>query len=167
MFIIRSSSKIYLSIEDSVKLIKQIKDELKEKEVAQEICKEYGFTTDIIDGIVIKFDDIDTSAETVNGEMVLNNELIQEEFDVLMRYPVHELVHVFQHMEREGQGGDPYEGMEYLDRPDEQEAFIAQVEDEKQTRGEEAAEEYVDELLDYHSVPEEEKDEKKETLLGL
>jgi hypothetical protein len=162
-----NTEKLYLSIENSVRLIKEIKDELRTRDVVKEVCKEYGFTTDIIDGVVIKFDDIETSAETVNGEMVLNNELIKEEFDVLMRYPVHELVHVFQHMRREGTGGDPYEGVEYIDRPDEQEAFIAQIEDEKESRGEEAAEEYVDELLTYHKVPEQEKPEKKEILLGL
>lgn len=160
------NKKTYLSIEDSVKLVKQIKDELKEKDVVKEICKEYGFDIDIVDGVVIKFDDIKTSAETVNGEMVLNNELINEEFDILMRYPVHELVHVFQHMEREGLGKDPYEGMEYLDRPDEQEAFKAQIKDEKETRGEGAAEAYVDDLLSYHDIPDGEKEDKKEELLG-
>lgn len=163
----KNSETIYLSIEESIKLVKEIKDELRTRDVVIEVCKEYGFDTDIIDGVVIKFDDIKTSAETVNGEMILNNELIKEDFDVLMRYPVHELVHVFQHMQREGTGGDPYEGMEYIDRPDEQEAFIAQIEDEKSSRGEAAAEEYVDELLTYHDVPEQEKTDKKEILLGL
>ena len=133
--------------------------------MVKEVCNDFGFSTDIIDGVVMKFDDIETSAETVNGEMVLNNELIKEEFDILMRYPVHELVHVFQHMNREGLNRDPYEGMEYLDRPDEQQAFRAQVEDEVETRGPEAAQEYVDELLDYHDIPEEQKGEKKEELL--
>jgi len=166
MIIICASEKLYLSIEESVKLIKQIKDELKNNDVAIEICKEYGFDSEIIDGVVIKFDDIKTSAETINGEMVLNNELIKEEFEVMMRYPVHELVHVFQHMEREGSGGDPYENYEYLDRPDEREAFKAQIKYEKQERSEEEAEEYVDELLDYHEIPEPEKEEKRIDLLG-
>ena len=156
----------YLSIENSIKIIKNIKEELKKKDVVIEVCKENDFTVDIIDGVVIKFDDIKTSAETINGEIVLNNELIKEEFDVMMRYPVHELVHVFQHMKREGLGTDPYEGMEYLDRPDEKEAFIAQIEDEKNTRGEGAAEEYVDELLEYHEIPDSNKKKKKEEHLG-
>ena len=68
-----NTEKLYLSIENSVRLIKEIKDELRTRDVVKEVCKEYGFTTDIIDGVVIKFDDIETSAETVNGEMVLNN----------------------------------------------------------------------------------------------
>lgn len=158
--------KIDLSIEESVILIAKIKDELKIKDVVVQICNEYGFLTDIIDGVIIRFDEIETSAETVNGEIVLNKDLIKEEFDVLMRYPVHELVHVFQHMEREGASRDPYEGMDYLDRPDEKEAFKAQIKDEKETRGEGAAEQYVDELLDYHSIPKTNRTKKKNELLG-
>jgi hypothetical protein len=168
MIIIYSNKKEdnFVSIEDSVKLIKKIKDTLKEKVVIKDVCKEYGFSIDIIDGIIIKFDKIDTSAETVNGEMILNTSLTNEDFDVLMRYPVHELVHVFQHMEREGTGGDPYHGMKYLDRPDEVEAFVAQIKDEGQTRGTNKAEEYVNELLDYHDIPENKKDKYKNNLLG-
>ena len=77
MIIIYSNKKEdnFVSIEDSVKLIKKIKDTLKEKVVIKDVCKEYGFSIDIIDGIIIKFDKIDTSAETVNGEMILNTSL--------------------------------------------------------------------------------------------
>ena len=69
-------------------------------------------------------------------------------------------------MEREGTGGDPYHGMKYLDRPDEVEAFVAQIKDEGQTRGTNKAEEYVNELLDYHDIPENKKDKYKNNLLG-
>lgn len=153
-----------LSIEDSVELVKKIKESLKESDIAKEICRENGHDIDVIDAIVIKIEPLDTSAETVNGEITLNESLADEEFEILMRYAIHELVHVFQHMEREGEP-DPYEKLHYLDRPDETEAFKVQIEYEAEERGKNEAEDYVDELLEYHDIPEEKREKKKEEFL--
>jgi len=163
MLIITAKKEQHLSIEEATNIIYEIKDALKESEIAQEVCKEHGFEPDIIDAIVIRFDDIKVSAETINGEMTLNNELVNDGFHMMMRYAIHELVHIFQHMNREGKS-DPYQGQDYLDRPDEQEAFKVQIEYEKQENGEAEAEEYVDGLLDYHNIPENKREDIKKEL---
>jgi hypothetical protein len=81
-----------------------------------------------------------------------------------MRYAIHELVHALQHM-RNKTKKDPYKDKEYLDRGDELEAFQYQIKFDKKERGSEEAYEYVDELLEYHEIPEDEANEKKKELL--
>lgn len=152
-------------LKDLIEILAEIKQELKLNEIAKDICNEYGFDTDIIDGISIVFeDDLGASAKTTDSKIQLSSNLLDEEFEVIMRYAVHELVHALQHMERTE--FDPYENHDYLDRPDELEAFQYQLEYEGEARGEDKAEEYVNDLLEYHEIPDDEKGEKKEELLN-
>ena len=83
--------------------------------------------------------------------------------NVVMRYLIHELVHVFQHEKNEGKVQKEYK--EYLDDPDEREAFSRQIQFHANTKGERVARKYVKELLDFHKVPESDKKELKKTLL--
>lgn len=152
-------------IQSSIELLSKIKDNLKTSDIAKSICLEYGFDESIIDGIPISFsDDLDVSAKTINSKIELNSSLLNDSFEVVMRYAIHELVHALQHMKREGKG-DPYKNKEYLDRPDELEAFQYQVEFENQAIGPDEAKEYVDELVDYHDIPDSEKETKKKELM--
>jgi len=60
---------------------------------------------------------------------------------------------------------DPYPNKDYLDRPDEIEAFQFQIEFDEEARGENDAVEYVEELVDYHEVPESKQDAKEDELM--
>ena len=151
-------------LQNRIELISQIKKELRSSGLVSEICKENGFGLQILDGISIEFvDDLGVSAKTIDSSIKLSSGLIDEEFEIMMRYAIHELVHALQHMK--SMGTDLYEGDEYLDRADELEAFQYQIEYEAEERGMDQAEEYVKNLVEYHEIPEEDREEKENELL--
>jgi hypothetical protein len=153
-------------LERTIELLSEIKENLKTSDIAKEICKKYGYDIDIIDGIPIEFkDDLGSSAKTINSKISISDELIDAPIEKIMRYAIHELVHALQHMQRYGKE-DPYKDKKYLDRPDEIEAFQSQIEFEAKEVGMDEAEDYVDDLLDYHDIPENDKDDKKEELMN-
>lgn len=169
IIIIAKKEESEYSLQDSIEMVSDIKASLKDNEIVKEICKEHGFDLDIIDGIAIEFGDpeeVDASAKTVNARIFLNEMLLDGPYEEIMRYAIHELVHALQHMEREeNEPADPYESMEYLDRPDELEAFQYQIKFEEEARGKEKAEEYVNELIEYHEIPHHHRENKKEELM--
>lgn len=153
------------SLKHKTELLSKIRKLLKEDDICLQICSEFGHEIDILDGIPIQFDpDIDVSAKTINAKIYLSENLLSESFKVIMRYVVHELVHAFQHMNKKDKE-DKHEKKDYLDRPDEVEAFQAQIKYDAKNRGKDAAEDYVDELIEYHEIPNTKKEEKKEELL--
>ena len=62
---------------------------------------------------------------------------------------IHELTHVFQHIDNEGKKQKHYE--EYLDNPHEQEAFSVQL--EYQEDREKNVVKYLRDLMKYHKIP--------------
>jgi hypothetical protein len=165
MIIIQAKqSKSNKTLEDTIELLSKLKKELKSNDIVKEVCKEFGFDTDIIDGVPIEFSsDIDVSAKTVDSHIMLNYNLIDDDFEVIMRYAIHELVHSLQHMKREGINSD--DAKDYLDRDDEMEAFQRQIQYQQEEVGDDNASKYVDDLVEYHEVPNDEKDDKKKELL--
>lgn len=158
------SKKQNSRLQNTIEILAKIKRELRNNDIAKEICKEHGFDIDIIDGIPFEFvDNLEASAKTVNSAIQLNSSLLDEEFEVMMRYSIHELVHALQHMKLEGLEID--EAEEYLDRSDEIEAFQYQISYEAEERGQDVAEEYVDDLIEYHEIPLDSRDDKREELL--
>lgn len=152
-------------LQNTIELLAEIKNILKSNERIKEVCEEYNHDIDIIDGVPLDFkDNLGASAKTINSKIFLSDELIDKPIEIAARYAVHEFIHALQHMDRYNKK-DPYEDKEYLDRPDEIEAFQHQIGFEAEVVGKEEAEEYVDELLDYHSVPKKERDSKKEELM--
>lgn len=152
-------------IDSEIELISKIKETLKSDPIIKNLLNEYGKDKDFIDALPLDFsEDLDVSAKTINARIILNKKLLSETFDIIYRYAVHEVVHALQHVNlaADDQGYDQYE---YLDRPDELEAFQVQIEADKNRRGEEAVIEYVEDLLDYHEIPADEKDDKKNELL--
>ena len=122
------AKKKEVDIKDQILILKKIREELIEDEIAKQICREYGFSTDIITGIPIDFEkDLDASAKTVNSRIILNSNLLDEEFKVIMRYAIHELVHAFQHMLKHEDHQENYKKKDkkkkdkYLDIPEEEE----------------------------------------------
>jgi len=167
MFIVTAKKKKIESIENQVKILSKVKKYLKKDPVVKEICEEYGKSPDELDGVSITFDsNLDVTAKTIDGKMFLNTSLLDEKFEILCRYVVHELTHVFQHMEKEFKKNKSKRKEEYLERPEEIEAFQNQIKFDSNERSEEAAKNYVNRLLKYHGIKdEEEKDSKKKELL--
>jgi hypothetical protein len=148
-------------------LINRAKKFLKTDDTMIGVCKDYNQDIDSIDLIPVMFDDIDTSAKTDHGIVILNYKLLTDgDFFKDYSYLVHEFTHFFQQTcsDKPTKGSD--EG-NYLDNPYEEEGFQNQVGFIADNFGEPEAEKYVDNLLDYHKLDSgKEKKEKKEELLA-
>lgn len=164
MIIILAAAEQTTDLEAEMEILTKVRNALKEDPTAQKIFKDFGKSLEMLDGIPIDIsDEIDVSAKTINSRIILNKKLLDEPFEILMRYAVHELVHSLQHLGIEDNSEN--DNQDYLDQPDEIEAFQYQAEFDKNNRGEDQVIEYVEELLDYHDIPEHEKEEKKNQLL--
>lgn len=154
MFILTAKKKKKIdSIENQIEILADIKNFLKKDKVVKEICKEYNRKIEDLDGVSISFDPkLDVTAKTVDGKMFLNTSLLDEKFEIICRYVVHELTHVFQHMKKEFKKPDLGRRESYLERPEEIEAFQNQIKFDANERSEEEVEKYVDGLLRYHKI---------------
>ena len=142
------------------RLITKAKEYLKKDEVWQDICKEYDETADIIDLIPVMFGNLDVSAKTEKGVIILSYKLLTDgDFFKDYSYLVHEGRHFLDQCfgEKATQSSDDGE---YLHNPYEQEAFSDQIKYIDEQFGENEAEKYVDNLLEHHEV--DDKKEKKE-----
>lgn len=144
--------------------IKQLKELVKKERVYIEKCKEYGKNTDFIDNVNISFsDDLDVSAKTINGEILLNGKLFNEEITKQIQYIIHEVSHCFQ------QGAGKVKGKtdkaDYLDDENEQEAFTAQIAYMCEHEDAEEIQEYIENLLDHHGIQGMERKEKAKKLV--
>lgn len=164
MFIIKAKKKKN-DLLDKIMLLSKIRAELINDGIAKDICKENNIDEDFLFGVCIKFDDLDVSAKTVDSEIILNNKLIEKSFDVIMRYVIHELVHAIQHCENEDKKTKKRKNKDYLDNESEIEAFQKQILYQSENNGDSSAEEYVDELLEYHKIKGDKAEKKKEELM--
>ena len=164
IFKLANKTKEY-SLDELTVHLSNIRTFILTNKIALEICDEFGYNESILMGVPIVFSsDLDVSAKTIDGQMILNSDLIEEGYEILLRYVIHELVHVFQHIENKSKK-DLYPDHEYLDRPDELEAFKYQIEFDESMRGEKDVIEYVEGLLEHHDVPSEEKIDKAVELM--
>jgi len=167
MYVVELKKKKIESIENQVKILSKVKKYLKKDPVVKELCEEYDRKPEDLDGVSIAFDSkLDVTAKTIDGKMFLNTSLLDEKFEILCRYVVHELTHVFQHIEKEFDTDRTKRKKKYLERPEEIEAFQNQIKFDANNRSEKEAEKYVNKLLKYHKVKDkEEAESKKEELL--
>jgi hypothetical protein len=147
-----------------LKVIERAKRKVKSSDIWKKLCKEYNVNENIIFHIPMMFDELDVSAKTNKGIIILNNKLL-ENFENNHSYLIHEMNHWF----AQCFGDKPTKGSddgEYLDNKYEVEAFKDQVEYIAEEESKEEAEEYIDDLLDHHDITnrEEKKDKKKEFL---
>lgn len=153
-----------INLKKNIEMVSRLRSSIKNNEIAKSICKENGFDESILDGIAISFkSDLDVKAKTKNGDIFLSQEILDEPISRIISYLIHELTHVFQHIERIGKK-DPYKDKEYLDRPDEIEAFKNQIEQDSATRSDKKVMKYVEDLVDYHEVPKNKRESKIEEL---
>lgn len=167
MFIVFAKKEQDTSIESQIETIAKVKKFLKTNSIVKEICEQYGMSLGDLDGVTISFErKLDVTAKTIDGKISLNSSLMDEKFEIICRYVVHELTHVFQHMKKEFSKDKNRRNKEYLDRPEEIEAFQNQIKFDAKVRTKKDAIEYVDALLEYHKIKnKKEKAEKRKLLL--
>ena len=166
MIIITSSKKDKSKLFDEIELLSKIRRALLNDKVAKKICKEKGVENWFLEGVPISFQEIKPSAKTVDSKIILNEKLARKSFNIIMRYVIHELTHAIQHADKYGKKRPKKDKGEYLDKGSEIEAFQYQVEFDSNKRGKGKAEEYVEELLEYHDLSEGEKKDKRTELLS-
>ncbi len=155
-----------ISHSQALKIIDQIKSRIKKHQALKEAFDKYGLDIDEIDNVPVCFADIDVSARTDHGIIYLNWELLKEGFPKNDHYLTHELVHYAQQTTGDG----PTKGSTddtYLDNEYEQEGFQTQTEYLSETKGDDVAKNYINDVLDYHEVPKSERAERKKQLLQL
>jgi len=145
-------------------VIRQLRSRLKEDPVALEHCREYDTDPDFIDTVPIRFEPLDVSAKTVNGEVILNSHLLEGDPRDSMRYLVHEFVHCLQ--QENGKVDGSSRDQDYLDDPNEMEAFQAQLDYMDGPYSGKERDEYVERLLDHHGLEGKDREKKKEELLA-
>jgi len=148
------------------RLLKKMRAHLKNDGVVREMFDKYGVDIEEIDLIPMCFGNLDVSAKTDHGVIIFNYKLLCDgDFFEDFSYGVHEMTHWLQ----QTTGDKPTQSADdgsYLDNPFEQEGFQNQIQYIADTFGDTEAEDYVDDLLDYHDIGNEELEDKKETLMA-
>tara|TARA_Y100001938_G_C8070752_1_gene422910 strand:+ start:728 stop:1237 length:510 start_codon:yes stop_codon:yes gene_type:complete len=166
VIVITSSKKDKNKLFDEIELLSKVRKALLNDKVAKKICREKDVGNWFLEGVPISFDRIKPSAKTVDSKIILNEKLAEKSFEIIMRYVIHELTHAIQHADKYGNKKQDKRNKEYLDRGSEIEAFQYQVEFDSNKRGKEKAEEYVEELLEYHDLSGDDKADKRVELLS-
>lgn len=150
-----------------LRVINKAKKLLKKDEIWKKLCEEYGEEVDVIDYIPTYFKNLDVSAKTDHGVVYLNYRLLLDGLSIKdISYLIHEYTHFFQQCYGKKATQSSDDG-NYLENPYEQEAFTNQVSHINENLGEEEAQDYVDNLLDYHEVDDKkEKNELEEILMS-
>jgi hypothetical protein len=133
------------------RLIKRLKQDVKKQEPYLKKCEEYDRDPDMIDDVQMSFEPLDVSAKTVNGVIILNENLIETgKWEDIMRYCIHEITHVMQ--QEAGKVDGKVDKDKYLDDENEQEAFQAQIEYMDDHEPPEKIQQYLEQLLDHHDI---------------
>lgn len=148
-----------------LRLINKAKNFLKKDKVWKELCSKYNEDVDIIDYIPTKFGNLNVSANTDHGIVTLNYKLLCDgDFYKDYSYLIHEYAHWFaQCYSTKPTKSSTKE--DYLQNKHEQDAFKNQVEYIAEHFGKGEAEDYVDNLLEYHEVDDKEEKEDLEDVL--
>jgi len=147
------------------RMLKKMREHLKNDDVMKKIFDEYKVDISEIDYIPMMFDNLEVSASTNHGVITFNYKLLCDgDFTKDFSYGIHEITHWLQQTTgakatRSSDDGD------YLKNPHEQEAFSQQVAYIADNHGENEAETYVDDLLDHHDKSGKEADKLKDKLM--
>ena len=152
----KKNKDLSLEIESDINLLSKLRYELFSDPVARRILDKYDLDYKILLGVPILFSDTENSnAKTINGSIYISNDLKKYSFEVIMRYLIHELVHVCQHIRKDELDNDKKE--EYIERGDEIEAFQYQVSYDANNSGVDEVVKYITDLLEFHDVPDDKK----------
>jgi hypothetical protein len=149
-------------------MIEQLKDEIRNDPVIKKVFKDYDIDFSEFDMIPICVAQLPVSARTDHAVIYLNEGLLKEE-DFLKN--AHYLVHEMTHWCQQTTGNKPTPGSDaddYLYNPAEVESFQNQTQYISHSIGDEAAEEYINQVLDKHEVTDKkERKDRTEKLLNL
>lgn len=147
------------------RMIKKMKEYLKTNEVVQNMFKEYEVDIAELDLIPMMFGNLDVSAKTDHGVIILNYKLLTDgDFFKDFSYGVHEMTHWLQQTTGTKATKSSDDGS-YLDNPYEREGFANQVEYIDEQFGKDEAEKYVEDLLDHHEIDSKSKRNELESVL--
>lgn len=147
-------------------MIYLIKQYLRCSPVVQAMFEDYRVSIDEIDSVPVSFKDLDVSAKTKNKRIFLNKDLLEDGFEDDIHYFVHELCHYLQQSTGDVLEYKDLDKQDYLEKPTEVEAFKYQVQFMRDYYGDSDAEQYVEDLLDFHEYSGEKRKDKKKKLLG-
>ena len=148
------------------KLLDNVLDDIKDHPTVLKMFDEYNVDIEEIHLIPLCFDDnLDVSARTDHAIIYLRSSLIDTPEEIA-HYLVHEITHYLQ----QTTGDKPTKGADYgnyLDNDEEIEGFKNQTEYMSDTKGDDEAEKYIEQVLDYHDVDNGERKKRKKELLQL
>jgi hypothetical protein len=149
------------------KAIRKIKNFLKNDRIVRGIFERYQLPLNFLDRVEICFAELPVSAKTQDCTIYINSVFLDDlKFSDEIHYIVHELCHWCQQLT-----GDPYDlvppqTLDYLEIPAELEAFGFQIRFMRDFYGMDRAEEYLEDLLDFHGYEGNKREEKRRILLG-
>jgi hypothetical protein len=143
--------------------ILEMKRRVKSDPVVIKKFKEYGVSIADIDKVHVEFCSLDVSAKTKDRKIYINENMLEDGAQDPTHYLVHELTHYLQQSKNVNRINNNTD--QYLEKPTEEEAFRAQIEFKKKHDGEDEAEKYTENLLDYHNYDGKKRKEKKKELL--
>jgi len=148
-------------------LVDAITTLLKDNKTVKLMFENFKVDINELDNMPIDFAPLEVSAKTRNGKVYLNDKLLEDDdFKDDIHYIVHEAVHWLQQTYGDARNYKKGPDDEYLDLPSEIEAFRYQVQFMKDFQSPERAEQYVDDLIDFHDLEDDERHSKKEELMG-
>jgi hypothetical protein len=148
------------------RILAKIIDFLKGSQAVRGMFSHYRVPLERIHDVDIRFTELPVSAKTKDEIIYINNKFLEDsDFSEEMHYIVHEMCHWLQQRCDDPYDRFPKEGTDYLDMPSEWEAFMYQAHFMREFYGDGRAEEYVDDLLDFHEIEGEERKKKREALL--
>lgn len=148
------------------RILSKVLDFLRDSEAVRGMFGYYGVPIEKINDVDIRFTDLPVSAKTKDEIIYINNKFLEDaELSDEIHYIVHELCHWLQQHCDDPYDRFPEKGTDYLDMPSEWEAFMYQTHFMREFYGDERAEEYVDDLLDFHEIKGKEREKKREALL--
>ena len=136
-----------ISKRDEKAMIEKMRAAVKKDPAVIEKFKEYGVPLDKIDKVDISFKEMDVSAKTKDTKIYLNKKMFDDGDDPT-HYVAHELVHFLQQSTGNTEGHDATD--DYMQKETELEAFNTQYDFKERFESKQEADEYVDDLLDYH-----------------
>lgn len=148
------------------KLIQAAKHFLVCSPVVQAMFEDYGVPVEHIKDVPIEAVPLSVSAKTKNKKVYINEDLLEDGFEDDMHYIVHEVCHYLQQTTGDVLEYEDLHKHDYLDKPTELEAFSYQVQFMRDYYGNSFAEEYVDDLLDFHEYKGKKREEKRKRILG-
>jgi hypothetical protein len=152
-------------------ILEKLKKRVFKHKVLKDLIKKYELDPEELHLVPLCFAKIPVSARTDHGVIYINVDLLKD--GDFLNEDDHYLAHEFTHFCQQTTGSKPTPSAapdEYLDSPVEQEGFRNQTKYMADTKGEDDAEEYIEEVLDHHrknDTDDKKREDRKDKLLAI